>query len=218
MSSFEKSERTYDYGDSDGDDRPGAAKRRKRTPRPPKPPTHDSLERSALRYLERYESSEQNLRQVLERRARKALDAVDADSELRDRVREWILEIVAKAVSAKLVDDRRYAENLARQLQRRGTSHSASWHKLRTKGVSNELIREQLGSGPAPDEELAAATALARRRGLGPWRSAEARVERRERDLAALARAGFGYEIARQVVDAPSPDALPERRVQHGFF
>lgn len=193
------------------------APRRRRAPRPPSPPTHESLERAALRYLERYESSEHNLRQVLRRRARKALDAVDADEALRAQAGGWIDAIVARAVEAGLVDDRRYAEGLSRSLARRGTSHRAAWHKLREKGVASELIREQLGGAPDPEDELTAATALARRRGLGPWRSPERRAERREKDLAALARAGFGYETARRVVDAASPDDLPERTHRSAF-
>ena len=30
------------------------------------------------------------------------------------------------------------------------------------------------------------------------------------RDLAAMARAGFAYDIAKKVIDAPSPDVLDE--------
>ena len=44
--------------------------------------------------------------------------------------------------------------------------------------------------------------ALARRRRLGPWRSGPERAARRDRDLAALARAGFDLQTARAVIDA----------------
>ena len=43
------------------------------------------------------------------------------------------------------------------------------------------------------------------RRRLGPFRAAPERQERRERDLAALARAGFGYDVARRVIGAETP-------------
>lgn len=49
--------------------------------------------------------------------------------------------------------------------------------------------------------------ALARRRRLGPFRRT-GREEHREKDMAALGRAGFGYQIARKVVDAEDPDAI----------
>jgi regulatory protein len=184
-------------------------RRKQRSSGPPAPLTRDSLEHSAFRYLERYETSEQHLRRVLERKLRQALDAARAAPELRAEARSWIGPIVARAVELRLVDDRRYAEAMVRRLERRGSSHQASWQKLRHKGVPEELIREQLGAAE-PEAELAAAAALARRRGLGPWRAGEARAERRERDLAALARAGFDPDVARRVVDADSPDSLPD--------
>ena len=55
-----------------------------------------------------------------------------------------------------------------------------------------------------------AAAALARRRRLGPFRPAKDRKDRRARDLAAMARAGFDYDLAKKVIDAASPDALDE--------
>lgn len=65
------------------------------------------------------------------------------------------------------------------------------------------------------DPELAAATTYARRRRLGPWGPAATRAERRPRDLAALGRAGFGYQVARKVVEADDAEAL-EREIGAG--
>ncbi|MDE0409722.1 MAG: RecX family transcriptional regulator, partial [Alphaproteobacteria bacterium] len=47
--------------------------------------------------------------------------------------------------------------------------------------------------------------ALARRRRLGPWRDPAERAARRQKDLAAMARAGFRLDVARQVIDAEAP-------------
>jgi regulatory protein len=47
---------------------------------------------------------------------------------------------------------------------------------------------------------MAAAHALARRKRLGPYRTGD-RAAFREKDLAAFARAGFGFAIARRIVD-----------------
>ena len=65
-----------------------------------------------------------------------------------------------------------------------------------TRQAANELSRE-----------LKAAAAFARRRRLGPYRTKD-REPNRLRDLAALARAGFAYDLARKVIDAADPDAL----------
>ena len=52
---------------------------------------------------------------------------------------------------------------------------------------------------------MGAAARYARRRRLGPFRAAPEREERRQRDLAALARAGFAYDVARRVIEAETP-------------
>jgi regulatory protein len=60
------------------------------------------------------------------------------------------------------------------------------------------------------EPDLAAALTFARRRRLGPYRSAANRVEHRERDLAALGRQGFPYEVARRVIEADDAAALED--------
>jgi regulatory protein len=68
----------------------------------------------------------------------------------------------------------------------------------------------------AGETDLRAALRFAKRRRLGPFRTPKERATRRERDLAALGRAGFSYEVARAVVDAPTADALALRLSAEG--
>jgi regulatory protein len=70
-------------------------------------------------------------------------------------------------------------------------------------------LDEELHTDPR-QREWKAAIALARRRRLGPYRAAKDRQECRARDLAAMARAGFDYDVARKVIDAASVEALDE--------
>lgn len=171
--------------------------------------SREDLERAAHRYLQRYETTQAHLRTVLERRARKG-QRPDAGTTETSQVQDWIRDIVARCVEMRLVDDSRFAEGMARRLHRQGASHRAIWQKMRQKGVPDGLIAEQLGNTPEEDRELRAACRLARKRRLGPWRDASQRTERRERDLAALGRAGFSFAIASQIIDAVSPDELPD--------
>ncbi len=75
------------------------------------------------------------------------------------------------------------------------------------KGLEGELIDEVLKEEletqdpDDPDVELMAARAYVRRRRLGLHRPKDERTLRRQRDLAALGRAGFSYEIARRALD-----------------
>ena len=50
--------------------------------------------------------------------------------------------------------------------------------------------------------------AYARRRRLGPFRVPyDDSWERRQKDLASMARAGFGFGLAKKILSAPSRDA-----------
>jgi regulatory protein len=65
------------------------------------------------------------------------------------------------------------------------------------------LIDHALESDERDDDT--AAWRYARRRRLGPYRTKE-RAEKRERDVAALCRAGFGFSLAAKVIDGSLED------------
>ncbi len=101
-----------------------------------------------------------------------------------------------------LVDDRRYAVGGVASLRRRGASARLIGAKLSSKGVSRDVAAGAIGN--EADAEREAAWALARRRRLGPYRPRE-RQAFREKDLAAMARAGFGFALAKSVIDGEPP-------------
>lgn len=166
-----------------------------------------SLENAALHYLERFSSTSENLRRILLRRVRRSAEHHGTDPA---EGAEWIEGVLEKLSRLGYLDDRAFAEGRVASLRRRGDSGRKVRGKLLQKGVAPDLVDEVM----AEEEEgadLGAAIALARRRRLGPWRSdREQRAERRERDLAALARAGFSFDLALRVIDAPTPEDLEE--------
>lgn len=163
-----------------------------------KPVTPAYLDRAAVAYLERYASTSANLRRVLVRKATKRA-SVAPDAE----VLAAIDETVARAVRSGLVDDRAYAESKLRSLLRKGASAGVARSKLAAKGVGRETIAAALDEA-APDE-FAQARRYAERRRLGPFRSVPD-PERRERDMAVLARAGFSYRAAAAALDRGEVD------------
>ncbi|KLK94022.1 RecX family transcriptional regulator [Microvirga vignae] len=165
-------------------------------PKPPRKITPAYLQRAALAYLERYASSAENLRRVLKRKVDKRCRLRGEDPA---EFQEMIDEVVAKSLRTGLIDDTRYAEARVATLRRRGGSARAIQAKLSAKGVDRATIAAALEGGEEDDEEKAA-HALARRRKLGPYRPGE-RAPYRDKDLAALARAGFRFDVARQVID-----------------
>jgi len=66
---------------------------------------------------------------------------------------------------------------------------------LSRKGIDKETTRAAL----AEADDLIAAVALARRKGFGPFRRVEADEARRQKELAAMVRQGFGFELIKRV-------------------
>jgi regulatory protein len=173
----------------------------------PLPPTPARLHARALRYLERFATTGAHLRRVLLRRALREAEALGLDPEA---VRRDVEAVVARVAAAGLIDDRLFAAGRARRLAEAGRSPARIQAALAAKGLGKEAIAEALGglAAEAGDAELAAALAYARKRRLGPWRSPETRAAFRAKDLAALARAGFGYQTARRILEAADPAEL----------
>lgn len=178
-----------------------------------RPVTAKYLQNAAAFYLERYPSTAEGLKRVLNRRVARAKML---DAPVMDDVGRAIDTIVAKFVDAGIIDDKAFAQTKARSLHRRGTSSRVTRQKLKMAGVENDTLDQAMGGldieldlNPA-QREFQAAKALARRRRLGPYRVPEERKDKRTRDLATMARAGFAYDVARKVIDATSPDALDE--------
>jgi regulatory protein len=165
------------------------------------------LENAALHYLERFATSSANLRRVLMRKVARSVRAHGTDAEAGKRL---VDDIIARYQSAGLLNDAAYASQKAASLRRRGTSRYGIRGKLAIKGVEADLIDTALAQ---LDEEtgvsdVAAACALVRRRRLGPYRPEASRATHHQKDLAALARAGFGLDVARRVLSATDPEAL----------
>jgi regulatory protein len=178
----------------------------RRRPRPVElSPT--AFHEAALDYLARYAASRDQLRRVLTRRVIRAERLGEVDREAAARAIEAALD---RLTEQKLLDDQRFAESRARSLVARGRSRRAVSAALQARGVDPQAIAAALANAEYEHgaSDWRAACALARRRRLGPYRLAAERKPRRDRDLAALLRAGFDMEIARRVIDAESVDAL----------
>ena len=168
--------------------------------RPPRPPTLSSLEKSALFRLERASLSEKQLRDGLARKLLRAGRPLD------DETRGWIEVVLAKMKRLGFVDDERTAQARARALRSTGTSARGAMQKLRQKGLAPELSARAIAAvDERADEdrsdggtaELDAAREYARRRKLA--------TKDPQKALAALARRGFSYAIAKRAL-APADD------------
>ncbi len=181
----------------------GAARRR----RGPAVATPETLERAAYAYLARYAAPANHLRRGLMARVARSARFHGTDPDAGGAAVE---ALIARLSDRGHLDDCAYALAMARRLFRRGTSLYGIRARLRAKGVGAEDADAAVAAlaRDAVDPDLAAGLAFARRKRLGPFRPQAEREAKRQRDLAAFTRAGFGLDLARRVVDARELDEL----------
>jgi regulatory protein len=148
--------------------------------------------------------------------ARFATSAAKLHSYLRRKLRErgWsgegeppVAGIVARLIAAGYVDDAAYAKTKASGLLRRGYGARRVDQALNAAGIDATLRKEAGGGAP---EQRAAAVRMARKRRFGPFGSQRLDRAMRERQIAAMLRAGHPLDSARRIVDADSEAALEQ--------
>lgn len=166
----------------------------KATPRPLDPAR---LEELALAYVARFATTAAKLDRYLARKLRERGWSGDGEPP--------VAALVARFVAAGYVDDAGYARSKTGSLLRRGYGARRIAQALNEAGIGM-AIREDLRAGDAA--QRGAALVMARKRGFGPF-GADLQAgpdwpRRRERQLAAMLRAGHPMDSARVLVDARS--------------
>lgn len=164
----------------------------------PKPPTKARLRNIALYYLDRFESSEENLRTVLKRRIDKY--AFLDKSYNPTAAYQWVEEVIAECLKQNFVNDERYAEFKVNNYLNAGKSRRYIEQKLKQKGISENVVAHFFDDDNYSEFETA--LNFARKKKIGRFRPDEsARLENRQKDLATLVRAGFDYDIAKEILE-----------------
>ena len=159
-----------------------------------KPITQKRLMNAALSYLEKYESSSQNLRSILQRRI---LRAEKKGAVVPSQAQEWIASVIEEVKRLGYVDDKRFVLSTTEKYRNAGKSEKFIRQKLTQAGIPSDMQKELLSENENKQEmELQAALILVRKKKLGPFRTAEEQKLFRKKDLAVLARAGFSYKTA----------------------
>lgn len=167
-------------------------------PRPNRPPLdRPGLEELALGYAARYATSGARLAAYLRRKLRERGWAGDDEPPVQ--------AVVARLEAAGYVDDRAFARIKAGGLLRRGYGARRIDQALGAAGIAEPLRFEVTGD---VSEQRRAALALARKRRFGPFHPGALDRPGRERQLAAILRAGHTLDSARRIVDAESEAAL----------
>lgn len=156
---------------------------------------------AAIHYVERYSTSEANLKRVLDRKAkakkRRGKMPEDFDPS------ESISKAISFLVENGFVNDTSFAEMKARTGKRKGKSRSKVVMELAGKGVSRELAENSVEDY----DDTAQAIQHARRKRLGPFRRTEADDKALRREYGSFARAGFSPSAFRKVLEMSPEEA-----------
>lgn len=174
----------------------GSRRPRKRKARPL---DQTALRDLALSYAARFATSAAKLEAYLLRKIRERGVAEDAGLDVR--------AVVDRLVELKYVDDEAYARARSGSLLRRGYGARRVEETLRHSGIAAELRDDMAPSEYAQRE---AAIRLAQKRGFGPFAKLPVDPDKREKQIAAMARAGHGFAAARFVVEASDQEQLDD--------
>lgn len=183
---------------------PNNARRKLRSP--PAPLDAQRLEELALAYVARFATSAGRLAAYCRRKLRERGYAGAQDGAAPPDIDAMVERFIAKGY----VDDASYARVKTGGLLRRGYGARRVDQALRADAIG-ETLREAVAPGEADRREAAAA--YARRRRLGPFARdglAAPDPRAREKQLAALLRAGHDPGHARRVLAARSPGELDD--------
>ena len=158
-----------------------------------KPLDPPRLEELALAYVARFATSAGKLAQYLERKLReRGWEAASPPD---------VSALIERFVAAGYIDDAGFARGRAASLHRRGYGDRRVEQALRGAGIAEEVRASVQGD---ETESRRAAFVLARKRRFGPFGDASSDPAKRQKQLAAMLRAGHPLDSARVLIDAAS--------------
>jgi regulatory protein len=163
----------------------------------PPPLDRDSLDRLALRYVERFATTRAKLAAYLDRKVReRGWDGPAADSNA----------IAERMVELGYIDDLAFAEAKARSMARRGLGARRVAQAFHAAGIAADDA-DAVAPGIA-ESAVDAALALARRKRIGPFAATAPDRILREKQLAQMVRGGHAFALARRIVDMAPGERL----------
>ena len=166
----------------------------------PKKITLDNLEKSAMKYLEKYFVSEYQLINMLKRKIIKTCFFYKIKPE---KNFEFIKLITTKFKRIGLIDDKKFSENKTLIYMERGYSRKKIAFNLKSKGISDENILHGISILEIyyVNSELASALIYAKKKKILTFDKNEKDFNKIKKKLLQMVQAGFSYDIAKKIIN-----------------
>ena len=152
----------------------------------------DKLLKYAIYYLSKYSSSKKNLELILKKKIRRLSD----EKKIRFHLYNEIQIIIEKLEKLNLINDQVFVESKIQSLQYQAKSKNYIKQYLLQKGINKQLIEEQISLFYENNKNLEKENALkfAKKRNLLD------NDQDYQKKLSKMARAGFSYDIAKEIL------------------
>ena len=152
----------------------------------------DKLLKYAVYYLSRYSSSKKNLEYILKKKIRR----LTGEKKVRYELYKEINHIINKLEELKLLNDEVFVESKINSLLIQAKSKNYIKQYLLRKGVSDQIIEEQISFFYENNNNIERENALK----FAMKRNLLNNNKDYEKNLSKMARAGFSYNIAKEIL------------------
>ena len=164
----------------------------------------DEIRKFAYAYLEKYNSSKQQLKTYLFKKCLKKKQNIYNKKELFN-----LIDIVIATLEDKnILSDKYYSDSKSKIFLRRGYSLNKIRYNLIKKGINEKYIKSSISKikESESDPDFFSAIKICKRRRIGPVREESNRSLFYKKDISILARSGFSYEVSKKVLEIPKEE------------
>jgi len=168
--------------------------------------TIDEMRNFALKYVEKFAPSKQQLKTYLLKKYLKNNLKNIKKSNISDLI-EIVIEDLDKS---KFINDKFYSENKAKNLINRGSSINKIRNYLIGKGINDKYIKNTIDKihENNDDQDFFSAVKVCKKKRIGPSRDENNRKLFYKKDIGVLARLGFDFEVSRRVMGIEKDEYL----------
>jgi len=152
----------------------------------------DKLLKYAIYYLSKYSSSKKNLEFILKKKIRR----LSEEKKIRFQLYNEIQFIIEKLEKLNLINDQVFVESKIQSLQHQVKSKNYIKQYLLQKGIDKQLIEDQISLFYENNKNLEKENALK----FAKKRNLLGSDQDYQKKLSKMARAGFSYDIAKEIL------------------
>ena len=166
----------------------------------PKKITLDNLENTAIKYLEKYVSSEYQLTTILRRKIIKTSFFYKTNPK---KEFEIIKPIINKFKKIGLIDDKKFSENKSLNYMEKGYSKKKIIFNLKNKRISNKNIEHGIVNLEKFyfNHELASALIFAKKKKILTLNKKEEIMDKCKKKILLMLQAGFSYDVTKKIIN-----------------